>query len=161
MSNTKNRPACCLLRLRWSACLLRDSNRCLLAALALFNCLPDCLLGCLLAQPAGGRSLRGCAAAQRCLLAACSLGRSLLGCARVASLQLLACRRAAPACFSGARCSCSAGGCVAWAAARLAACLPATGVLLAASARFETAPDSSHTAARKAPSFKVLNPKPN
>lgn len=118
VSNNKNRPACCASLL---ACCVTRIATCwqllagLQAALALL-CLPDCLLGCLLAQPAGGL-----------LLAACSLqslGRSLLGCARAASLQLLACRRAAPACFSGACCSCSAGGwrlrCL---GTRLAACL--------------------------------------
>jgi hypothetical protein len=125
--------ACCATQIAACWPLLLCLIACLIASLAnCFGCLPKCPAS----QAASGRRPAALLLAAFSLQ---SLGRSLLGCARAASLQLLACRRAAPACFSGARCSCSAGGCVAWARAWLLACTAVCN--------------------GKTPSF--LNPKPN
>jgi hypothetical protein len=94
-NNNNNRPACCFLR--WSACLLRGSNRCLLAAACMAagrSCLPDCLLGpwllACLANRRPGQPLRGCVAAKHCLLArSCLLAQPLAAWARAACLPLL------------------------------------------------------------------------
>jgi hypothetical protein len=99
VSNNNNKPSCYLLRC--SACLLRGSNRCLLAQPAGGRPLRNA--ACLLAAPAcllAARAL-GCSCSARlrylaaCLLAACLL---LLGCAA----WLLACRRPTTACLLAA-----------------------------------------------------------